>query len=184
MKALRVKVITVAMVAFIASAVIATPIYMQRIRIYNEDRVAPNGGMSRPQLLTYVTPAYTSAAAERGVVGVVSFLAEFDINGDFQVFRLVKGLGFGLDESALAAVNQWHFQPAFRSGRRVSVVSQIDVFFDPREQMRMINELVKAYSQAGMSIKMETPEGTFIFKEGTFGGEPKTIPQMKISGVF
>ena len=181
----------------IATGTTAMPAYVQRIRILNEEPVIPNGGMSRPQLMTYVTPAYTSAAAESGVVGVVSFLAEFDIDGNFRILRLVNGLGFGLDESALAAVSQWRFQPAFRSGRRVSVVTQIDVAFDPLAQIRMINELSKAFSRAGMRTQIKTPDGTVIVENvvidvhgtgvpetGSFGGERTTVPQMTISAVF
>jgi hypothetical protein len=42
---------------------------------------------------------------------------------------MAKGLGYGLDEKALEALLQWRFAPAFRSGRRVGVIANIDVSF-------------------------------------------------------
>jgi len=59
----------------------------------------------------------------------VTIQTEFDIEGRFKVLRIVKSLGHGLDESALAALKDWRFTPAYRSGQRVSVITFIDVKF-------------------------------------------------------
>ncbi len=49
---------------------------------------------------------------------VVIVEAEFDINGNFKVLRVAKGLGFGLDEQTLEVFKTYRFVPAYRSGRR------------------------------------------------------------------
>jgi TonB family protein len=43
--------------------------------------------------------------------------------------RALKGLGFGLDETALDSGQAWTFSPATRTGTPVSAVAQIDVPF-------------------------------------------------------
>ena len=41
----------------------------------------------------------------------------------------MKGLGYGLDESALEAIKKWRFTPAYRGRQRISIVAQIDITF-------------------------------------------------------
>src|SRR5258705_10924230 len=83
---------------------------------------APNGGMVPPKVTYYESPKYTPAAIKNGIEGVVTVQAEFDIDGNFRVLRILNGLRYGLDETALAALSGWRFVPAYRSGRRVSVI--------------------------------------------------------------
>ena len=118
----------------------------QNIRLANEALV-PNSSVTLPALVKFTRPSYTDEARRRAIEGVVSVQAEFDINGGFKVLRIVKGLGYGLDESALAALKNWHFTPAYRNGARVSVIAHIDVMFtifdDPiwlRENVRKSEE--------------------------------------------
>src|SRR5689334_12338844 len=59
-------------------------------------------------------------------------MAPIDEAGRIKSMRVVKGLGFGLDEIALASVQGWTFSPATRSGLPVAVVAQIDVPFSLR----------------------------------------------------
>ena len=86
-------------------------------------------GITLPKLVSYARPLYTDEALQRGIEGVVTVQAEFDVGGNFKVLRVVKGLGYGLDENALAALTKWRFAPANRYGQRISVVTQIDVDF-------------------------------------------------------
>jgi TonB family protein len=46
--------------------------------------------------------------------------------------RVLKGLGFGLDEAATESVREWALSPATRNGTPVEVVAQIDVEFNLR----------------------------------------------------
>jgi TonB family protein len=102
---------------------------VQNARIYRQELVAPNGGMSPPRAIQFSAPGYTPEALARRIEGVVTFVAEFDTDGNFTVLDMAKGLGYGLDEKALEALLQWRFAPAFQSGRRVGVIANIDVAF-------------------------------------------------------
>ena len=98
----------------------------QEVRIGN---APPAAGITLPKLVSYARPLYTDEALQRRIEGVVTVLAEFDVAGNFKPLRVVKGLGFGLDESAIAALTKWRFTPANRYGERISVVTEIDVDF-------------------------------------------------------
>ena len=109
----------------LAVATTATPT-KQEVRIGNAF-TAP--GITLPRLVSYTRPLYTDEALQRRVEGVVTVLAAFDVAGNFKPLRVVKGLGFGLDESAIAALTKWRFTPANRYGEKISVVTQVDVEF-------------------------------------------------------
>lgn len=120
---------------------LAVPTTAQEIRIGNAPATAA-ASIIPPKLVSYSRPLYTSDARRRGIEGMVTVQAQFDLDGSFKVLRIVKGLGYGLDESALAALKKWRFTPAYRDGRIVSVVTQIDVnfsLFDDPQSLRELN---------------------------------------------
>jgi protein TonB len=52
-----------------------------------------------------------------------------DSDGRTTNIRVVRGLGAGLDQQAVAAVRQWRFSPARRNGAPVDVVVDVSVDF-------------------------------------------------------
>jgi TonB family protein len=104
------------------------PTTLQQVRI-GDVLLAPNTGMSPPIALVFPAPAYTFEALQAGIQGTVTVRAEFDIEGNVRALEVVDGLGYGLDEAALNALGRWRFRPAYRSGRRVPVVANVDVEF-------------------------------------------------------
>jgi TonB family protein len=104
----------------------------QYVRINGADTVAPNGGMTAPTVLRSWLVLYSDEARAHGIEGTVTIEALIDEAGRIKSMRVVKGLGFGLDEIALASVQGWTFSPATRSGLPVTVVAQIDVPFSLR----------------------------------------------------
>ena len=44
-------------------------------------------------------------------------------------FRLVRGLGLGLDEAGVRAIQTWRFQPAVKDGHPVAAEANIEVNF-------------------------------------------------------
>ena len=44
-------------------------------------------------------------------------------------FKLVKSLGFGLDEEAVKAVSNWRFRPAAKDGKAVRLRGKTEVNF-------------------------------------------------------
>ena len=97
-----------------------------------EIAVALDARMTRPETISRVNPRYTEAARIARRTGVVIVQATIDRTGHVTDVRLVKGLGLGLDESAMSAVQQWRFKPAQLAGRPVPVYFQLSVNFTIR----------------------------------------------------
>src|SRR5215475_4833044 len=95
------------------------------------DRPIP--GMLPPFALVHTKPMYTVDALSQSIEGTVSIQVQVEADGHFKVLRIVKGLGYGLDESALAALQQWRFAPALSNGLPVSVIANVDVDFRPSD---------------------------------------------------
>jgi TonB family protein len=54
---------------------------------------------------------------------------DVDVNGSVKNIRVVRGLGLGLDEKAIAAVAKWRFRPAMANGKPVTAPAQVNVTF-------------------------------------------------------
>jgi TonB family protein len=87
------------------------------------------GGVTAPKVLDKMEPEYTEEGRVAKYQGTVVLAVEIDPNGVAQNIRIVKGLGFGLDENAVTAVCQWQFQPATKDGVAVTVQASIEVNF-------------------------------------------------------
>jgi TonB family protein len=93
----------------------------------------PGSGIDAPRLLKEVRPVYTDEARRRGIEGVVVLEVIVTQSGLVDRIRVVRGLGAGLDQNAIAAVRQWKFDPARRKGVPVDVVVEIEVGFNMRD---------------------------------------------------
>jgi len=74
-------------------------------------------------------PVYTDEARNLKLEGEVLLEVEFAANGQLHVTRVVKGLGHGLDEAAVAAANKMRFKPATRSGQAIDSAAIVHVVF-------------------------------------------------------
>jgi protein TonB len=81
------------------------------------------------RLLSTPAPVYTEEAQRLNVTGDVLIEVEMAADGKVHFRRLLRGLGHGLDEAAIAAVNQTRCQPAFKCGRPIDVIKTIRVKF-------------------------------------------------------
>ncbi|HVB85667.1 MAG TPA: TonB family protein [Candidatus Dormibacteraeota bacterium] len=70
-------------------------------------------------ILSVPHPVYTAEGRAHRVQGVVLLQVVFTANGEVRVERVVRGLGFGLDQAAEDAARQIRFRPATRDGRPV-----------------------------------------------------------------
>ena len=89
-------------------------------------------GVTAPALTSETTPAYSEEALNARVEGVVGIEAVVHTNGSLEVLRVVRSLGFGLDERALEAVRQWKFQPGKLRGKPVAIKVAIEITFNLR----------------------------------------------------
>jgi TonB family protein len=88
------------------------------------------GAATTPVEITYKpTPAYTDEARNLKLQGEVLLEVMFGANGSLHVNRVVRGLGHGLDETAMAAANKMRFKPAMRAGLPVDSTAVVHVVF-------------------------------------------------------
>jgi TonB family protein len=74
-------------------------------------------------------PVYTDEARALKLEGEVLLEVMFGANGTLHVNRVVRGLGHGLDEAAIAASNKMRFKPALRNGRPLDSIAIVHVSF-------------------------------------------------------
>jgi len=74
----------------------------------------------QPFCVNRVTPEYTEEALDNHIEGVVVLIATITKEGKAKDIRVLRGLGFGLDEECIKAVEKSLYQPAIRNGKRVA----------------------------------------------------------------
>jgi len=67
---------------------------------------------SRPQVLNQPRPDWTEEARRNRIQGEVLLSATFAADGEVRNIRIVRGLGYGLDEKAIEAAKLIRFVPA------------------------------------------------------------------------
>lgn len=87
------------------------------------------GGVSAPVVLYKVDPEYSDEARKAKYSGTVVLYIEVDTTGKARNIRVVRGIGLGLDEKAIEAVNKWRFKPGLKDGKPVVVAAHIEVNF-------------------------------------------------------
>jgi TonB family protein len=91
---------------------------------------ADSGPATSPVEITFKpNPVYTDEARNMKLEGEVLLEVSFSANGTLQVNRVVRGLGHGLDEAAIAAANKIRFKPALRFGTPVDSTAVVHVSF-------------------------------------------------------
>src|SRR5262249_7266880 len=116
-----------------SSTTAATP---QRTRIGSGNAV-PNNAVVPPQIIESSQPAFTTEALAANVEGTVTLEGHVDTQGRVSALRVIKGLGYGLDQKAIDAVLSWKFRPALRTGSRVEAIMQIEVDFRIQRESRI-----------------------------------------------
>ncbi|MDX2151712.1 MAG: M56 family metallopeptidase [Bryobacteraceae bacterium] len=86
-------------------------------------------GITAPAPEKRVEPTYTQEAKDAKLEGAVLLSVEIHPDGRVHNAKVVRSLGKGLDEAAVAAVEQWHFKPAMKDGKPVKVMARIEVNF-------------------------------------------------------
>ena len=87
------------------------------------------GSVKPPTLLRAGNPAFTDLANAQKFSGSVKLYLWFDSDGKVSHVSIARPAGLGLDEAAIAAVQQYQFQPATQNGTPVTVDLYLDVTF-------------------------------------------------------
>jgi TonB family protein len=91
---------------------------------------APTVSKDTPvSLLSKPAPSYTLEARQRKIEGDVELEVEFTATGQVRVIRVIRGLGYGLDESAVKAAENIRFAPARRDGQAVDAQGRLKIVF-------------------------------------------------------
>ncbi|MGZ4835398.1 MAG: energy transducer TonB [Terriglobales bacterium] len=89
-----------------------------------------SGPATTPVEVTFKpNPIYTDEARSMRLEGEVLIEVNFSANGTLHVNRVVRGLGHGLDEAAIAAANKIRFKPALRTGQPIDSTAIVHVTF-------------------------------------------------------
>jgi TonB family protein len=87
-------------------------------------------GFTLPVLLEDPKPPYSEEARKARAEGILILSVVIRTDGRVGGIRIVKGLGYGLDESAIRTVaERWRFRPAMSGGRAVEFPATIEVTF-------------------------------------------------------
>jgi len=87
------------------------------------------GDVMPPKVKSKVDPNYSEVARSARVTGTVLLEGIVTTQGAIRILRVIRPLGFGLEESAAEALSKWVFQPATRMGQPVDVLLTIEVNF-------------------------------------------------------
>jgi TonB family protein len=96
----------------------------------SEERAMHVGGSVKPPTLIHASnPTFTDLANAQKFSGNVKLYLWFDSDGKVSHVSIARPAGLGLDEAAIAAVQQYEFQPATQNGAPVTVDLYLDVSF-------------------------------------------------------
>lgn len=85
---------------------------------------------TRPQIISQSKPKYTEEARQNKIVGKVVLSVEFRADGTIGNVRVVRSLGYGLDENAIAAARLIRFRPAMKGGAPMTFTSRVEFSFN------------------------------------------------------
>lgn len=87
------------------------------------------GGVKAPHVTYAPDPPYSDVAREANLQGVVVLWTVVGPDARAHDVRLVRPLGMGLDEAAVATVESWKFEPATKDEQPVAVYINIEFNF-------------------------------------------------------
>jgi len=86
-------------------------------------------GARPPVLLFKKEPPYTPEALKAQLQGAVVLSLTIGADGQGRVVTVLQSLGLGLDQNAVAAVEQWKFKPATLNGQPVDCPATVEMDF-------------------------------------------------------
>lgn len=81
------------------------------------------------EILSKPTPLYTAEARAKRIEGEVLLEVVFEATGKIHVLRVIRGLGYGLDDAAVRAAEQIRFRPALQDGQPSDSTAVLHIVF-------------------------------------------------------
>lgn len=98
-------------------------------RMPRRESAAPRSAVQAPRLVYKQEPVYSDLARWAAFQGTVVLVIKVDVDGRAKEVRLLRSIGFGLDEKAVNAVQAWEFEPGQKNGEPVPVCAEVEVNF-------------------------------------------------------
>lgn len=100
---------------------------------FSKDRpkisAVPEPGVTPLNIIRKRPAKYTDQARRANIQGAIRVAILFGASGRIEHVLILKGLGYGLDQEALAAANGIVFEPEKKDGKPVSVVRMLEYSF-------------------------------------------------------
>lgn len=87
------------------------------------------GGVDAPRCVYCPQPSYTDPGRAAKFQGTILLDVVVSQEGQMKEARIVRGLPFGLNESAMNIIQSWRFKPAMRAGEPIQAAVMIEVSF-------------------------------------------------------
>jgi len=97
--------------------------------VWAQALVAQPYSASAPNSIRKSSPEYTESARQARIEGVVLLYAEIGTDGRAHHIRVIRALGYGLDQKAVETLRRWRFEPALRDGVPVAAPATIEIPF-------------------------------------------------------
>ncbi|MGH9721289.1 MAG: TonB family protein [Bryobacteraceae bacterium] len=121
----RTRSVRPAVLTAVFAAAVLTLSVASNIRAQDEEVYKIGGDVSPPSVLLKFEPDYTQAARDARIEGTVLVSLVVASDGKTRDFRIEPGL----DANAIAALKQWRFKPAEKSGKPVAVRATLSIQF-------------------------------------------------------
>ena len=83
-----------------------------------------------PKPVNTPDPNYSEVAKHLQFEGTLVLSAIIDVTGKVRQVRIVRPVGYGLDEKGIEAVQNWKFKPAMHDGKPVAVEMGLEITFN------------------------------------------------------
>ncbi len=102
-----------------AQPAVAAPVTAQVATVREGDVIDVNELDAVPRALTVIRPVYSPIAQRQRIEGTVLLTALISETGQVMDVKVLKGVGFGLDEAATRAMRSTRFSPGMKDGKHV-----------------------------------------------------------------
>ncbi|MGD0416785.1 MAG: energy transducer TonB [Terriglobales bacterium] len=89
----------------------------------------PERNVTMPHATFAPNPDYSEQARKKKIKGTVLLSLTVTVDGTTRDIKVVKGVGYGLDEKAVEAVSRWKFTPALQDGQPIEKEISVEVDF-------------------------------------------------------
>jgi TonB family protein len=88
-----------------------------------------NSQAGKPRIIHSDMPEYTKEALDAKIEGTVVLYFLVSMDGTVSDIKVLKGLGYGLDEKAIECLQHWQLSPGTSHGEPISTYATAEINF-------------------------------------------------------